>query len=77
MDMQPNEVPSTTPNFQTELANKLAQLCPEIITDGKIDFDTLKTLLNADIAGGGSDSDSSGQVKPKPSAQPKPQPPQH
>lgn len=47
------EVPSTTPNFQTELANKLAELVPEIVTDGKIDFDTLKTLLDTDISGGG------------------------
>ena len=32
-----NHIPSNTPDFQTELAEKLAELAPEAIADGKID----------------------------------------
>lgn len=44
-----NEVPATTPNFTTEAANKLAELFPEIAADGKINLDTLKSLLDIDV----------------------------
>ena len=44
-----NEVPATTPNFTTEAASKLAELFPEIVADGKINLDTLKSLLDADV----------------------------
>ena len=43
-----NEIPSTTPNFRTELAKQLAELVPEAIADGKIDVDKLKELLDND-----------------------------
>ena len=42
------ETPSTTPNFQTELAAQLADLIPEAIADGKVDVEKLKELLNGD-----------------------------
>lgn len=44
------ETPSTTPNFQTELAAQLADLIPEAIADGKVDIEKLKELLGSDIA---------------------------
>lgn len=44
------ETPSTTPNFQTELAAQLAVLIPEAIADGKVDVEKLKELLGSDTA---------------------------
>jgi adenine-specific DNA-methyltransferase len=44
------ETPSTTPNFQTELAAQLADLIPEAIADGKVDVVKLQELLGADTA---------------------------
>ncbi|MEW1982413.1 site-specific DNA-methyltransferase [Citricoccus sp. NPDC079358] len=44
------ETPSTTPNFQTELAAQLADLMPEAIADGKVDVEKLKELLSSDAA---------------------------
>ena len=44
------ELPSSTPNFQTELAEQLAELAPESVTDGKIDVLKLKELLEQDAA---------------------------
>lgn len=44
------ETPSTTPNFQTELAAQLADLIPEAIADGKVDIEKLKELLDGDVA---------------------------
>ncbi|WP_257993751.1 hypothetical protein [Corynebacterium ulcerans] len=50
-------VPSSSPNFRTELARELADLAPEIIVDGKLDINKLAELVDADAAsGGGSDS---------------------
>ena len=46
------ETPSTTPNFQTELAAQLADLIPEAIADGKVDVEKLKELLASDAADG-------------------------
>ncbi|SCX03650.1 site-specific DNA-methyltransferase [Candidatus Aquiluna sp. UB-MaderosW2red] len=46
------ETPSSTPNFQTELASQLAELVPEAIADGKIDLARLKELLSRDAADG-------------------------
>ena len=43
-----NHIPSKTPDFQTELAEKLAELAPEAIADGKIDVEKLKELLDSD-----------------------------
>ncbi|MCV7684744.1 DNA methyltransferase [Micrococcus luteus] len=45
-----HETPSTTPNFQTELAAQLADLIPEAIADGKVDVEKLKELLDGDAA---------------------------
>lgn len=50
MTNQFNETPSTTPNFQTELAAQLAELIPEAIADGKVDVEKLKELLDGDGA---------------------------
>lgn len=47
---EPNEIPSTTPNLQTELARQLEELVPEAITDGKVDVAKLTELLAADVA---------------------------
>ncbi|MCT1460231.1 site-specific DNA-methyltransferase [Aestuariimicrobium sp. p3-SID1156] len=44
------ETPSTTPNFQTELAAQLADLIPEAVADGKVDVEKLKELLDGDVA---------------------------
>lgn len=44
------ETPSSTPNFQTELAEQLAKLVPEAISDGKIDVAKLQELLADDAA---------------------------
>src|SRR6478735_5179546 len=46
------ETPSTTPNFQTELAAQLADLVPEAIADGKVDVEKLKELLDGDVDDG-------------------------
>ena len=43
-----NEIPSNSPDFQTELAEKIAELAPEAIADGKIDVEKLKELLGVD-----------------------------
>lgn len=46
------ETPSTTPNFKTELAAKLAELVPEAVADGKVDVVKLQELLASDAADG-------------------------
>lgn len=45
-----HETPSSTPNFQSELAAQLAELIPEAIADGKIDTTKLQELLSVDAA---------------------------
>lgn len=45
-----HETPSSTPNFQSELAAQLADLIPEAIADGKIDVMKLQELLSTDAA---------------------------
>jgi adenine-specific DNA-methyltransferase len=45
-----HETPSTTPNFQTELAARLAETVPEAIADGKVDVVKLQELLGSDTA---------------------------
>ncbi len=49
MTKEHNEVPCATPDFATEAASQLAELFPEIIADGKINLDTLKTILDTDL----------------------------
>ena len=46
-----HEIPSTTPDLQTELARQLQELVPEAITDGKVDVTKLTELLATDVAG--------------------------
>ncbi|WP_255455985.1 hypothetical protein [Corynebacterium sp. SY003] len=41
-------IPSSSPNFRTELAQKLAELAPEVIADGKLDINKLAELLDDD-----------------------------
>ena len=53
MSDQINKIPASSPNFQSEAAQKLASLFPEVIADGKIDVAALQTLLGEDIAEGG------------------------
>lgn len=45
-----HEIPSTTPDLQTELARQLQELVPEAITDGKVDVTKLTELLADDAA---------------------------
>lgn len=45
-----HEIPSTTPDLQTQLARQLQELVPEAITDGKVDVNKLTELLAGDIA---------------------------
>ena len=45
-----HETPSSTPNFQSELAAQLAELIPEAVADGKIDVTKLQELLSTDAA---------------------------
>lgn len=47
-----NKVPETTPDFTTEAASQLAELFPEVVADGKINLDTLKTILDIDVEEG-------------------------
>ncbi|WP_448622984.1 site-specific DNA-methyltransferase [Dickeya fangzhongdai] len=44
------DIPSTTPNFRTELAAQLAELIPEVVADGKLDVEKLRELLADDVA---------------------------
>lgn len=46
------ETPSTTPDFKTELAAKLAELVPEAVADGKVDVVKLQELLASDATDG-------------------------
>ncbi|WP_311777318.1 site-specific DNA-methyltransferase [Trueperella abortisuis] len=47
-----HEVPGTTPDFATEAAERLAELFPEVIADGKINVERLKALLGEDVEDG-------------------------
>lgn len=49
MDDTTNQVPGTTPDFATEAAERLAELFPEVIADGKVDVEKLKVLLGDDV----------------------------
>jgi len=48
VDNDINELPSTSPNFRTDLAKKLEELVPEAIADGRVDVVRLKELLAED-----------------------------
>ncbi len=51
MSVNISKVPSSSPNFNTEAAKKIKDLFPEVVADGKIDFEALKTLLDPDLEG--------------------------
>lgn len=38
-----------TPNFNTQAAEKIAKLFPEVVSDGQIDVDALEDLLSSDL----------------------------
>lgn len=44
-----NGVPSTTPDLKTEAAQKLQELFPEAIQDGKVSFEALQAILGEDL----------------------------
>lgn len=44
-----SQVPVSTPDLTTEAANKLAELIPEVVADGKVDFEKLKIILGVDV----------------------------
>jgi adenine-specific DNA-methyltransferase len=44
------ETESSSPDFKSELATKLADLMPEVISDGKIDGEKLQELLGEDLS---------------------------
>ncbi|PKZ89378.1 site-specific DNA-methyltransferase [Trueperella bernardiae] len=49
MDDTTKQVPGITPDFATEAAERLAELFPEVIADGKADVEKLKVLLGDDV----------------------------
>ncbi|MDK8648978.1 hypothetical protein QP849_00900 [Alloscardovia omnicolens] len=51
MSVNISKVPSSSPNFNTEAAKKIKDLFPEVVADGKIDFEALKTLLDPGLEG--------------------------
>lgn len=44
----PEKIEPTSLNFQTELAAQLAELAPEIMSDGKLDVTKLREMVNGD-----------------------------
>jgi adenine-specific DNA-methyltransferase len=49
-DYEIREIPGTSPVFKNEIAIALADLLPEVISDGKIDGEKLKHILGEDLA---------------------------
>ncbi|AKK06691.1 adenine specific DNA methylase Mod [Corynebacterium mustelae] len=45
-----NSIEAASPDFRTELAKQLAEIAPEAIADGKVDFEKLKELLGDDVS---------------------------
>lgn len=44
-----NRIPSSSPDLTQENIEKLKELFPEIVTEGKVDFDMLKTVLGEQV----------------------------
>jgi adenine-specific DNA-methyltransferase len=44
----PEKIIPESPNFQTELAAQIADIAPQIISDGKLDVNKLRELVNGD-----------------------------
>lgn len=53
MSEEVNHVPMSTPDFHSETAQKLAELLPEVVADGKIDVAALQAVLGEDATTGG------------------------
>ena len=47
--MSNNRIPSSSPDLTQENIEKLKELFPEVISEGKIDFDMLKTVLGKEV----------------------------
>ena len=47
--MNNNRIPSSSPDLTQENIEKLKELFPEVVTEGKIDFDMLKTVLGKEV----------------------------
>jgi adenine-specific DNA-methyltransferase len=47
--MDNNRIPSGSPDFTQDNIEKLKELFPEIVTEGKVDFDMLKTVLGEEV----------------------------
>ncbi|WP_462399855.1 site-specific DNA-methyltransferase [Lacticaseibacillus pantheris] len=47
--MRQTDFNPATPNFRTEAARKIAQLFPEVVADGQINFDALQESLSPDL----------------------------
>jgi adenine-specific DNA-methyltransferase len=48
-DMDIQITPSGSTDFQTEFAQQLAEIAPEVLTDGKVDLEKVRELLASDI----------------------------
>lgn len=49
MESEMLNTPSGSPDFQTEFANQLVEIAPEVLIDGKIDIEKIQELLAADV----------------------------
>lgn len=49
-NLEINEINPASPDFRTDLADKIADLAPEAVADGKIDFEKLRELLSDDVS---------------------------
>ncbi|WP_156855381.1 site-specific DNA-methyltransferase [Oceanobacillus sp. AG] len=47
--MNNNRIPSSSPDLTQENIEKLKELFPEVVTEGRIDFDMLKTVLGKEV----------------------------
>ena len=52
MSEQMHKIPSASLDFKTLAAQQIAELFPEVVSDGKVDFDMLRTILGEDLTGG-------------------------
>jgi adenine-specific DNA-methyltransferase len=52
-DFEFQQVEGTTPNLVTELAQQLAAIAPEALSDGKIDLEKLRELISVDVDASG------------------------
>lgn len=48
-DFEVQQVAGTSPSLKSELAQQISDIAPEVLTDGKINFEKLRELLSEDI----------------------------